>query len=130
MKMKFTLKQIETKVKIEFFARLFGIDSKWAVAIAMVESSLGINQSSPTGCLGIFNMSTVAMRDLRKEMAKSDNDLIDIACGVGFLSLLLDRWKSIEEATAHFCNPADKEFYLTRVNSYMSLFNAMEKDEK
>jgi len=128
--MKFTLKQIETKVKIEFFAKLFGIDSKWAVAIAMAESSLGINQSSPTGCLGVFNMSTVAMKDLRKEMVKSDNDLIDIACGVGFLSLLLGRWKSIEEATAHFCNPKDKDFYLTRVNSYIALFEAMEINGK
>jgi membrane-bound lytic murein transglycosylase MltF len=110
-----TQKQIETKVKIEFFARLFGVDPKWAVAIAMVESSLGLAQKSPTGCSGVFQMSTIAMKDLLLSMRDIDDDMVDIVCGIAFLRLLLKRWKTIEKATEHFCDPNDRSFYLQRV---------------
>jgi len=114
-----TQKQIETKVKIEFFARLFGIDPVWAVAVAMTESSLGIFQKSPTGCSGVFQMSTIAMKDLLLSMRDIDDDMVDIVCGIAFLRLLLKRWKTIEQATEHFCDPDDRNFYLNRVKKYM-----------
>jgi membrane-bound lytic murein transglycosylase MltF len=110
-----TQKQIETKVKIEFFARLFGVDPKWAIAIAMVESSLGLAQKSPTGCSGVFQMSTIAMKDLLLSMRDIDDDMVDIVCGIAFLRLLLKRWKTIEGATERFCDPNDRSFYLQRV---------------
>ena len=112
-------KQIETKVKIEFFSKLFGIDPKWAVAVAMVESSLGIAQRSPTNCLGVFQMSSIAMKDLLQNMASIDDDLIDIVCGIAFLRLLLKRHKSIEKATAKFCDPNDRDFYIKKVLDIM-----------
>lgn len=112
-------KQLETKAKIELFAQLLGIDPKWAVAVAMVESSLGLKQKSGTGCLGVFQMSTIAMKDLLLEMTKIDDDIIDIACGLLFLRLLLKRWGSMEEATNHFCDPADRGFYLKKVQILM-----------
>lgn len=115
-----TEKQIETKKKIEFIARIFGIDPKWAVAVAMVESSLGLYQKSSTGCRGVFQISSVAMKDLLREMEKVDDDLIDIFAGIAFLRVLLKRWKSIEEATLHYCDPNDRHFYLERVQKYMS----------
>jgi len=117
--MNLTARQLETKDKIEQMATLFKIDPTWATAIAMVESSLGISQCSVSGCNGVFQMSSIAMKDLREEMVKYDDDLIDIACGVAFLYLLLRRHKTIEEATNHFCDPADRDFYLGRVLRYM-----------
>lgn len=118
---KLTQKQVETKVKIEFFARLFGIDPKWAVAVGMVESSLGMAQKSPTGCSGVFQMSTIAMKDLLLSMRDIDDDMVDIVCGIAFLRLLLKRWKMTEKATKHFCDPNDRGFYWDRVKRYMDV---------
>lgn len=112
-------KQIETKTKIEQFANLFGVDPKWACAIAMTESSLGLKQKSLTGCLGVFQMSLVAMKDLLQEIGQIDDDVVDIACGLSFLWLLLKRWKTMEEATNHFCDPNDRGFYWDKVQEYM-----------
>jgi hypothetical protein len=117
-----SLKQSETKWKIEIFSTLFEIDPEWAAAIAMTESSLGKYQKSPTSCLGVFQMSSIAMKDLLQEMEAVNDDLVDIACGVAFLRLLLRRWGSIDEATNHFCDPKDRSFYLDRVKNYMKEF--------
>ena len=108
-------KQTETKAKIEQVAKLLGVDPVWTVAVALVESSLGMNQKSPTGCRGVFQISSVAMKDLLSEMEKQDDDMIDICCGVLFLRLLLQRHKTIEAATAKFCDPNDRDFYINRV---------------
>jgi membrane-bound lytic murein transglycosylase MltF len=111
-------KQQEIKSSIETFAVLLDVDPSWATAIAMTESSLGEHQQSPTGCLGVFQMSSIAMKDLLQNMS-GDDDLIDIVCGVAFLRLLMKRWKTIENATLHFCDPADRHFYLDRVKKFM-----------
>ena len=50
--------------KIKAFAPQLGVDPSWAAAIAMTESSLGINQLSPTGARGVFQMTSIAMKDL------------------------------------------------------------------
>lgn len=110
-----TPKQIETQTKIKFFARLFGVDENWANAIAEVESSYGMFQKSPTGCRGVFQMSTIAMKDLLYSMEQIDDDLVDIVCGIAFLRLLKKRWKTEEEATSHFCDPMDREWYVKKV---------------
>ena len=120
--MTLTQKQLDTKLKIEQLAAVFGIDPVWATAVAMTESSLGLNQVSPTGCRGVFQMSMIAMEDLLWSMTNNDDDLVDIACGVAFLRLLLNRWRTIDEATNHFCDPADRDFYLDRVRQYMQQF--------
>jgi len=120
--MELKTKQVEIKVMIEVIAKLFGIDPAWATAVAMVESSLGLFQKSPTRCLGAFQMSSIAMKDLLLAMEVIDDDLIDIVCGVAFLRLLLRRWGSIEEATNHFCDPNDRSFYLDKVLEYMQAF--------
>lgn len=112
-------RQIVIKQTIEKVAELFGIDPKWAVAVAMTESSLGEKQKSPTGCRGVFQMSSIAMKDLLQEMEKQDDELIDITSGVAFLRLLLLRHGSIDAATARFCDPKDRDFYIDRVNEYM-----------
>ena len=95
------------------------MDVSWPVAIAMTESSLGIKQKSGTGARGVFQMTSIAMKDLLQEMEKQDDDIIDILCGIAFLHLLRKRWGSIEEATKHFCDPADRDFYWERVKKYM-----------
>jgi len=123
---KLSEKQIETKIKIEFFAKLFGVDPAWASSVAMVESALGIAQKSPTGCLGVFQMSSIAMKDLLWSMEQIDDDMVDIVCGIAFLRLLKKRWKTMEAATNHYCDPSDRHFYLDRVKRYMALFG----DEK
>ena len=121
--MKLNKKQSETRDKIKSIALAMGVDPIWAISIAMVESSLGLNQRSPTGCKGVFQISTIAMKDLLLEMEKSDDDIIDIASGLAFLHLLLKRFKTIEKATSHFCDPADRNFYIGRVKAYMKEFN-------
>jgi membrane-bound lytic murein transglycosylase MltF len=118
-KMTFDAKQLETLNKIRAAAKLLEVDADWAAAIAMTESALGSHQLSKTGARGVFQMTTVAMKDLLAEMQKSDDDLIDIACGVLFLRLLLKRWKTQDEATAKFCDPNDRAFYIGRVHTYM-----------
>jgi len=35
--------------------------------------------------------------------------------------LLLKRWGTIEEATAHYCDPKDRDFYVERVMNYIKL---------
>ena len=115
-------RQLEIKDKIIKMSEAIGLDPVWPIAIAMTESSLGEYQKSPTGCRGVFQMSSIAMKDLLQEMEKSDDDLIDISCGLAFLNLLLKRHKTIEHATEHFCDPADRKFYLSRVMNYMEVF--------
>jgi hypothetical protein len=118
-------KQQETKEKIEQLAEIFGIDPNWALGIAMVESSLGLHQKSPTGCRGVFQMSGIAMKDLLYSMEAIDDDLIDIACGISFLWLLLKRWGTEEKATAHYCDPNDLDFYLDRMRKFKDEFEAL-----
>ena len=110
-----TSTQRDIKTKIEAFAAMVGVDPAWAVAVAFVESSIGLNQKSPTNCRGVFQMSSIAMKDLLVEMEKQDDDWIDICCGVLFLRLLFRRHGSIEAATAKFCDPNDRSFYVDRV---------------
>ena len=111
-----------TLEKIRRAAELLGVDPDWASAVAMVESALGKYQLSKTGARGVFQMTTIAMRDLLQEMQKQDDDLIDIACGVLFLRLLLKRHKTIEEATARYCDPKDRGFYIEKMKGYMKEF--------
>ena len=121
--MKLNQRQLETKEKIIKVANAIGLNPSWALAIAMTESSLGEKQKSPTGCRGVFQMSSIAMKDLLIEMEKADDDIIDIACGLAFLHLLLKRHKSFDNATAHFCDPNDKWFYIERMRDFMREFD-------
>ena len=117
-------KQRDTRDNIARISKVFGIDPAWAMAVAMVESSLGVNQKSPTGCRGVFQMSSISMKDLLWEMEQYDDDLIDIACGILFLRLLLKRWGSESKATEHFCDPNDWHFYQDEVEKYRAVFAA------
>jgi len=112
-------KQLDVKNMIERASIALDIDPTWAISIAMVESSLGMNQKSKTGARGIFQMTNIAMKDLLQEMEKSDNEIIDVLCGLLFLKLLLNRWHTIEDATTHFCDPVEKQKYWLRVEGYM-----------
>lgn len=107
-----------TLAKIRVIAKVLDVDPDWASAVAMVESALGKYQLSKTGARGVFQMTSIAMKDLLQEMQKADDDMIDIACGVLFLRLLLKRWKTEEEATGHFCDPADRGFYIDRMKKF------------
>jgi hypothetical protein len=115
--------QLSKKRLIEHVSILAGIDPVWASAVAMVESSLGMNQKSSTGCRGVFQMSSIAMKDLLQEMEKNDDDLIDILCGIAFLKLLYKRHGSIEMATLRYCDPNDRHFYWDRVKYWMEKFD-------
>jgi len=121
--------QQEVKREIEYYAQQFGVDPAWACAVAMVESSLGENRISPTNCRGVFQMSSIAMEDLRWQMGSEDDDTVEIVCGLLFLRLLYRRWGTIEEATTHFCDPNDRSFYLDRVLGYMRSFAQLPEPE-
>ena len=120
-------KQTDIKEKIFKLAEIFGIDPSWAMGVAMVESSMGLHQKSPTGCRGVFQMSGIAMKDLLYEMEHYDDDLIDIACGILFLRLLLKRWGTQEEATKHYCDPNDRDFYMDRTKRFQNEFKELLK---
>ncbi len=114
-------KQLETLETIRSFSIMLDLDPSWTSAIALTESSLGLNQQSRTGCKGVFQMSSIAMKDLLMEMLKVDDDLIDILCGLLFLRLLLRRHKTLKGATDHFCDPGDLHFYYNKVIKNMDL---------
>lgn len=122
-----TQKQIETKEKIYRLSKVFGVAPSWAASVAMVESSLGVHQKSPTGCRGVFQMSGIAMKDLLYSMEHVDDDLVDIACGILFLRLLMKRWGTMEKATEHYCDPADRGFYMGKVQKYRLMFEGESK---
>lgn len=126
--MKLSKKQTDVKNKIETIARIAGIDPIWAAAVAMTESSLGLHQKSPTGARGVFQMTTIAMKDLLLEMENSDDEFIDIVCGVAFLKVLLRRWGSIDDATMHYCDPKDRHFYVKRVADYIKKLKENENE--
>ncbi len=117
--MKLTKKQTDLKDLIEKISEVIGMDKKWAVGIAMTESSLGMNQKSPTGCKGVFQMSSIAMKELHRLMLIDGYDTVDTLCGIAYLFALLMHHKTKEEATNHFCDPKDKGFYWDRVQKYM-----------
>ena len=119
--MELTKKQNEIKELIEKVCSAIGLYPPWPIAVAMTESSLGLNQKSPTGARGVFQMTSIAMKDLLLEMENKNDDVVDILCGVAFLYLLLKRWDTIEEATAHYCDPKDRDFYIDRVMNYIKL---------
>lgn len=108
-------RQQETLAKIRVVAKVLDVDPDWAAAIAMTESALGKYQLSKTGAKGVFQMTTIAMKDLLLEMQKADDDMIDIACGILFLRLLLKRHKTEDAATARYCDPRDRGFYIDRM---------------
>lgn len=119
--MELTAEQKKAKCLIEKVWSAIGMYSPWPVAVAMTESSLGVNQKSPTGAKGVFQMTSIAMKDLLLEMENKNDDVVDILCGTAFLYLLLKRWGTIEEATAHYCDPKDRDFYVERVMNYIKL---------
>lgn len=115
--------QQATETLIKKLAPIIGVDTSWALAIADQESSLGENQLSPTGAKGVFQMTRIAMLDLIQEMAKKDDDMIDVCCGLLFLRLLFRRHKNIEEATGKYCDPNDKHFYVPSVLKKMMKYD-------
>lgn len=127
MSIQLNAKQQDIKAKIKRVSESVGLDSNWALGIAMTESSLGMAQKSPTGCRGVFQMSGIAMKDLVLEMERSDGDEIDILCGVAFLLLLNRRHGSIEAATSKYCDPNDRVFYVDRVMKFRAQFAAEEE---
>lgn len=118
--MNFTEKQKDIILKIKGLTGLVIMDHKLPCSLALVESSLGLKQKSPTGCKGVFNMSSIAMKDILIEMEKIDDDWNDILCGIAFIRVLLKRHKSLDEIIAKFCDPKDRHFYVDRVKGHMS----------
>jgi membrane-bound lytic murein transglycosylase MltF len=124
--MKLEEKQLDVKTKIDALTEMLGLPSSWPASIAMTESSLGLNQKSPTGCVGVFQLSSIAMKDLQLEMRKHDDEWIDILCGIAFLHLLYKRFNGdIATATEHFCDPNDRDFYTNRMLHYRDELEVM-----
>lgn len=51
---------------IETVARLYNVQPDFAVAVAWMESKLDPNAISPTGALGLFQLTTIAIEDLER----------------------------------------------------------------
>jgi hypothetical protein len=111
--------------RIILVAKLLDVDPNWCLAVAEVESAMGKHQLSPTGAKGIFQMTSIAMKDLLLEMRGKNNywkEWIDICNGILFLGLLKIRWKTKEKATNHYCDPKDRHFYWPKVTVLMEKF--------
>lgn len=119
-----------TKDKIKIFSRLFGVDPAYALAVAKVESNMGKYQRSHTGARGVYQMTTIAMRDLWLEMEKQDDDIVDIAIGILFLRLLKQRWGTEEVGIHYFCDPKDRNFWVPKVKIEMEKYRKEGEHEK
>lgn len=122
IKMLLNKKQMDVKEKIEIFSKLIGVDPILSDAVGFVESSFGMNQKSPTGCRGVFQMSSIAMKDLLWEMENVGDEWEDICCGILYLRILLRRHKDVKLAVSKFCDPKDRSFYVERVIEAMKEF--------
>lgn len=93
-----------------------GFPEPLAVAVAQVESAMGRYQKSPTGARGVFQLTSIAFKDMMESLTSTErHERTDILCGVAFLCLLQDRWEGIEAIVSHFCDPAEKEAYWKKV---------------
>jgi membrane-bound lytic murein transglycosylase MltF len=117
--MKLSQQQLKIKSLIDQITLAIGDDPILSVAVALVESSLGLQLKSPTGAKGVFQLTSIAMKDLFQEMDKKGNEAIGILCGLAFIHLLLKRHKTISEVILHYCDPNDYEFYLQRIKDRM-----------
>lgn len=103
---------------IRVVAKLANVDPDVAAGVAMTESALGDAQRSPTGAKGVFQLTSIAMKDLLQAMERKDDDVIDVLCGIAFLHLLTERHGGTEKALPHYCDPNDRGFYMDRVMRY------------
>ncbi len=114
------------KEKIIAISKIIGLNPAWSLAIAEIESSMGVNQLSPSGAKGVYQLTNIAFKDLRQDMERKNDDTIDILCGLAFLYLLKRRWGSEIEATLHYCDPAVKTDYLEKMQKAMANFEGMQ----
>ena len=110
------------KSKIKAIAEVVGLNPAWCLAIAEVESSMGINQLSPTGARGVYQLTSIAFKDLQLGMEKKNDDTTDILCGLAFLYLLKRRWGSEIEATKKYCDPAVRDAYVEKMKKAREKF--------
>lgn len=101
--------------KIRAICKIVEFPEDLAVAIAKVESAMGKYILSPTGAKGIFQLTSIAMKDMLQVMAEHKYERTAILCGIGFLCLLQDRWMDAQEIVFHFCDPAEKDAYWKKI---------------
>jgi hypothetical protein len=124
--MSLTQKQTEIFNLCKDHAIWLGIDPSWALAIADQESTFGLNLISPTGARGIYQDTTIAMKDIL-EFIGHDNEAAykaSIAVGQSELLVLLTRWHDIEIATSHYCDPKVKAQYVASVMSKIKQYKS------
>lgn len=120
--MELNQKQKEVEDLIEKISNAIDLSPLLTLSIAMTESSMGLNQKSGTGAKGVFQMTSIAMKDLLQEMEKQDDEIIDVLCGIAFIYLLMKRWGTWKGVVDHFCDPKDRDFYWNRVNGYINQY--------
>ena len=104
--------QEEIKKAIFDIAKIVDVDPALAMAIAKIESGFGFQQKSKTGARGIFQMTSIAMKDLLLYMESHTDDIVDILVGLAFLKVLSTRWNKDEQRIAEkYCDPKDRDWY-------------------
>jgi len=107
--------QGEVKEAIFKIAKIVGVDPGIALAVSHIESRHGVHLKSKTGALGVFQMTSIAVRDLHHSMATPGHEIIGICAGICFLSLLMKRHEDLRKALDKYCDPNDREWYADRV---------------
>lgn len=107
--------QEEVKKAIFEICRIVGVDPAIAMAVSHVESSHGAHLKSPTGALGVFQMTSMAMKDLHLEMATPGKEIIGVCAGICFLFLLIGRHKDELTVLQKYCDPKDRPWYPAKV---------------
>lgn len=110
---------VTTEEKIRAICEIIEFPADGAVAIAQVESAMGKYLLSRTGARGIFQLTSIAMRDMLEAMARPKHERTGILCGLAFLCLLQDRWTDLDTIVRHYCDPDEKEAYLAKVHEFM-----------
>lgn len=106
--------QEEVKKATFEIARIVKVDPAICLAISEIESTHGLHLKSPTGALGIFQMTTIAMKDLHMSMVTPGLEINGILAGVGFWNVLKTRHKDDEKAVAKYCDPKDRDWYIKK----------------
>lgn len=109
------LTEDDVKKMIFKVCKAVGVDPAVAMAISEIESQHGMYRQSPTGARGVFQMTSIAMKDLLIEMAEPDRQALGICCGVAFIRLLMTRHEDELTAISKYCDPDDREWYPEKV---------------
>lgn len=107
--------------KIRAICEIMGFSGDLAVAVATVESAMGKYIISPTNARGLFQLTSIALKDMLQAMGLERHERVAMLCGIAFLCLLQDRWGDDPRTiVGHYADPAEKEAYWKKIQKALT----------